>query len=279
MRHLQNVEKMKKINPKLRRESDKNIVNLMVSKAASTESLVENKTQNPITNKRSSTVLDYKETDKSIKNANLAIHNQNLDQKSEINDHSDVSSNLAVVSCADMASRTHEHQLSTVSKIVDQTKSEIDVRDHSQLLDNSVFKNQLGDSDDSVVDTEGMVEFHDKITKNDEQYKKVKNTNLLSRKEIQDLTKFFLKQSTINLYETLDGIGKHAHKIEYPGFLDDLKTLDTLKKYVRGKHRGKEEIKQTRRKTILKSVIVILQKLASFRRMSVNDSYSNIRML
>ena len=108
---------------------------------------------------------------------------------------------------------------------------------------------------------------------------KVKNHNILSRNEIHDLTKFFVKETTIRIYDKLDGIRDHVNKLEYPGYLHDLKNLDILKKYIKNKYKTATVIKQTRRKTILKSVIVILQKLASYRRLSVNQSYSDISYL
>lgn len=122
-----------------------------------------------------------------------------------------------------------------------------------------------------------FVEFHANYKKHDENFKKVKNHNLLSRQEIEDLTKFFLKQTPQKIYDKLEGIHNHANKLEYPGYLDDLKTLDTLKNYVTSKINKHSLIKQSKRKTILKSVILALQKLASFRRLNTNNSEYSLR--
>ena len=130
--------------------------------------------------------------------------------------------------------------------------------------------------DETSVDSDGIIENNDLIIKKDESYRKAKNHNILSHKEIKELTAFFLKQSPINILEKLDGIRAHVHKLEYNGFNNDLNTLDQLKKYVRTKIRSSQSIKDMRRKTILKSIIFISQKMALHRRLSVNQSYSSL---
>jgi hypothetical protein len=208
----------------LRRESNQSLVDIMAGKVTNTVGINTNKTRNQRNTKRSSTVLDYKENAEAIKKAavgleKLVSNNDSELDKSLSHDKSDFSTLINGGNRTELVSRTQDIiEPIKELKLDDNTKSEIDGKDTSQLLDNSAFKNQLGDSDDSVIDTEGMIDFHDMITKNDEHYKKARNHNLLSRKEIQDLTKFFLKKSTTMMYEKLDSIRSHAHKIEYPGF-------------------------------------------------------------
>jgi hypothetical protein len=109
----------------------------------------------------------------------------------------------------------------------------------------------------------------------DENFKKMKNHNILSHKEIRELTLFFTKQIPIKLFERLDGIKKHIEKLEYSSYLEDIKTLETLKKYVRSKIIMDTPLKECRRKTILKIVIVVCQKMAMNRKLSVNQCRKN----
>lgn len=132
------------------------------------------------------------------------------------------------------------------------------------------------ESEDSGIDTDEIIEFHDNVTKKDESYRKARNHNILSHKEIKDLTKFFTKQTPLKILERLEGMKEHVKKLEYSGYLNDVKTLDTMKKYVKTKIRSAQPLKEPRRKTILKSVIMISQKVALYRRLSVNQSYSDL---
>lgn len=47
----------------------------------------------------------------------------------------------------------------------------------------------------------------------DESYRKVKNQNLLSHKEIKELTMFFLKQPAIKVLEKLIAMKEHVTKL------------------------------------------------------------------
>mmetsp|Transcript_30468 Transcript_30468/g.26987 ORF Transcript_30468/g.26987 Transcript_30468/m.26987 type:complete len:244 (-) Transcript_30468:59-790(-) len=127
--------------------------------------------------------------------------------------------------------------------------------------------------DDTSVDTE-QIKDYENLTMKEESYRKAKNQNLISHKEIKELTIFFIKQSTKEIQKRLNGMRDHVNKLEYYGFIHDLKTLDQLNKYVRTKIRNDEPLKNTRRKTILKSIILISQKMALNRKLSVNQSYS-----
>lgn len=113
--------------------------------------------------------------------------------------------------------------------------------------------------------------------KKDESMKQAKNHNILSIKEVKDLTKYFTKQSPIKILgdKKLDGMRKHIDSIKYNGYQHDLSTLDQLKKYLKTKVRYGTGLKDIRRKTILKSIIMISQRMALHRRLSVNKSYSS----
>lgn len=109
---------------------------------------------------------------------------------------------------------------------------------HISNFDSSMFPHDIVskvESDDSPIDTDEIVEFHKKFVKNDENYKKAKNHNLLTRNEIKELTAFFLKQHPLKIIEKFDGIRENIDRLKFVGYLDDLKTLDTLKKYVKSK--------------------------------------------
>lgn len=100
----------------------------------------------------------------------------------------------------------------------------------------------------------------------------MKNHNILSHNEIKELTLFFTKQIPMKLLERLDGMKKHIENLEYSSYQKDIETLETLKKYVRSKIRMGTPLKEMRRKTILKIVIVVSQKMAMYRKLSVNQS-------
>lgn len=148
---------------------------------------------------------------------------------------------------------------------------DISLLPQDQLLDE--------DPDESVVDTDGIMDFHDNITKKDETYRKVKHHNILSHKEIKSLTLFFTKQSPMNILEKIESMKEYINKVQYVGYIQDMQTLDTLRKYIRTKIRAGGGLKDGRRKTILKSVVVISQKMALYRRLSVNQSHSDFLAL
>ena len=104
----------------------------------------------------------------------------------------------------------------------------------------------------------------------------MKNHNLLSHKEIKELTLFFTKQIPMKLFERLDCMKKHIEKVAYSNYLKDIETLETLKKYVRSKVRMGTPLKESRRKTILKLVIVVSQKMAMCRKLSDNRCRTDV---
>ena len=71
--------------------------------------------------------------------------------------------------------------------------------------------------------------FTNNFTKNDENYKIAKNHNILSRKEIKDLTIFFLKEEPDKILEKIGDIQNKINNMKFIGYIDDCKTLDTLK--------------------------------------------------
>lgn len=142
---------------------------------------------------------------------------------------------------------------------------------YNVYIDNSILHgddlSKLGleiEPDDTSVDTECILEFNENNMKKDESMKQVKNHNILSVKEIKDLTKYFTKRSPIKILEDkkLDGMRKHINGIQYNGYQHDLSTLDQLKKYLKTKVRYGTGLKVIRRKTILKSMIMISQRMA-----------------
>jgi hypothetical protein len=148
--------------------------------------------------------------------------------------------------------------------------------DNSILNDEEISKveNEI-EPDDTSVDTENILEFNEKSIRTDEKMKEINHQNILSHKEIKELTVFFNKQSPIKILEKLDGMRKHVNNLEYSGYLLDLSILDQLKKYLKTKIRYGTTLKDIRRKTISKSIIMISQKMALYRRLSVNQSYSS----
>lgn len=66
--------------------------------------------------------------------------------------------------------------------------------------------------DDTSVDTECILDYEN-ITMKEESYRKVKNKNLLSHKEIKEVTKFFMKQTPLEISEKLIEMREHVNKI------------------------------------------------------------------
>ena len=57
----------------------------------------------------------------------------------------------------------------------------------------------------------------------------MKNHNILSHKQIKELTLFFTKQPPLCLIEKLDEIRVKVDKCMYNGYQEDLQTIDVLK--------------------------------------------------
>ena len=71
------------------------------------------------------------------------------------------------------------------------------------------------------------------FTKNDENYKMAKNHNILSRKEIKDLTSFFFKESPDKILEKIVEIKCKINRLQFAGYVEDCKNLDALRKYIK----------------------------------------------
>lgn len=68
-----------------------------------------------------------------------------------------------------------------------------------------------GDPDDTSVDTEHIRDYESIIMK-EESYRKVKNQNLLSHKEIKELT-IFMKNPPIKIFDKLSDMKDHVRKL------------------------------------------------------------------